>query len=204
MFQTVALMDMRFTCSAVALSLSLAAVAAPAIADGAIVGLMSDEDRRVLAEFDTRRTGAITGASARAEAAAGTTLGQVLAGQVLSFDDGYDPSGGWRCRFVKLGGDPAVAIHDWSSCRIFDDGAGWMIRKIDGTQRMMGRLYRLAGDRLLYLGARQGVDAAPIWFGEDPARNQMAVLTRLDDGRLRLEFPAPLAGSDFDILEFRR
>lgn len=202
--QTVSLMDMRFTCSAVALSHSLAAVAAAAVADGAIVGLMSDEDRRVLAEFDTRRTGAIAGASARAEAAAGTTLGQVLAGQVLSFDDGYDPSGDWRCRSVKLGGDPAVAIDDWSSCRIFDDGAGWMIRKIDGRQRMMGRLYRLTGDRLLYLGARQDVDAAPIWFGEDPARDQMAVLTRLDDGRLRLEFPAPLAGSDFDILEFRR
>jgi hypothetical protein len=30
----------------------------------------------------------------------------------------------------------------------------------------------------------------------------MAVLTRLDDGRMRLEFPAPLAESDFDILEF--
>lgn len=68
----------------------------------------------------------------------------------------------------------------------------------------MGRLYRLSADRLLYLGALHDTDEAPIWFGEDASRNQMAVLTRLDDGRLRLEFPAPLAGSEFDILEFAR
>jgi hypothetical protein len=32
-------------------------------------------------------------------------------------------------------------------------------------------------------------------------RNQIAVLTRVDDGCLRLEFPAPIAESRFDILE---
>jgi hypothetical protein len=40
--------------------------------------------------------------------------------------------------------------------------------------------------------------------GEDPSRNQIAILTRLDEGRLRLEFPAPLGGTRFDILEFVR
>lgn len=45
---------------------------------------------------------------------------------------------------------------------------------------------------------------APVWFGAAPARNQMAVLTRLEDGRMRLEFPAPLVESRFDILEFTR
>lgn len=65
----------------------------------------------------------------------------------------------------------------------------------------MGRLYRLTEERLLYLGALHYAHEAPIWFGEDPSRNQMALLTRLDDGRLRLEFPAPLAESAFDILE---
>ena len=68
----------------------------------------------------------------------------------------------------------------------------------------MGRLNRLTEDRLLYLGALYYAHEAPIQFGGDPTRNQMAVLTRLDDGRLRLDFPAPLAESRFDILEFTR
>jgi hypothetical protein len=195
-------MNRHTSCCEVALSLALLTVAPAAFADGAIVGLMSDEDRAVLAEFDQRRAAAISATDP--EAVADTTLAQVLAGQPLSFDDGYDPSGDWRCRYLKLGGDLDVKVYDWFSCRIFDDGAGWVIRKSGGSERTMGRLYRLSEDRLLYLGAQHAPNEAPVWFGEEPSRDQMAVLTRLDDGRLRLEFPAPLAGSEFDILEFTR
>lgn len=184
--------------------LALAATVSPAFSDGAIVGLMSEDDSRVLAEFDARREAAVSIASSGGDAAAVATLRQVLAGDALPFDDGYDPSGDWRCRFLKLGGDPALTVYGWFSCRIEDDGAGWVIRKTDGSQRTMGRLYRLTADRLLYLGALHYVHEAPLRFGEDPTRNQMAVLTRLDDGRLRLEFPAPLVESRFDILEFTR
>jgi hypothetical protein len=104
----------------VALSLALLTVAPAAFADGAIVGLMSDEDRAVLAEFDQRRAAAISATDP--EAVADTTLAQVLAGQPLSFDDGYDPSGDWRCRYLKLGGDLDVKVYDWFSCRIFVTG----------------------------------------------------------------------------------
>lgn len=197
-------MHKRVSCCALALSLSLVVMSAPSLADGSIVGLLSDEDNRILAEFDTRRAAAITEATAGTDPAAAPTLEQVLAGPVLPFDDGYDPSGDWRCRLTRLGGDPVLTVHEWFSCQIFDDGAGWMIRKNEGSERTMGRLYRLSEDRLLYLGARQAADEAPIWFGEDPSRNQMAILTRLGDGRLRLEFPAPLGESGFDILEFAR
>ena len=186
----------------VALSLVVVALASPGWADGAIVRLMSEEDTRVLAEFDDRRAAAITLARGLPDAAAVATLEQVLAGRVLSFDDGYDPSGAWQCRYLKLGGDPVLSVYGWFSCRVFDDGAGWVIEKTTGSQRSRGRLYRLTEDRLLYLGALHYAAEAPMWFGDDPARNHMAVLTRLDDGRMRLEFPAPLAESDFDILEF--
>ena len=186
----------------VALSLVVMALASPGWADGAIVRLMSEEDTRVLAEFDDRRAAAITLARGLPDAAAVATLEQVLAGRVLSFDDGYDPSGAWQCRYLKLGGDPVLSVYGWFSCRVFDDGAGWVIEKTTGSQRSRGRLYRLTEDRLLYLGALHYAAEAPMWFGDDPARNHMAVLTRLDDGRMRLEFPAPLAESDFDILEF--
>ena len=195
-------MGKRLAFQAIALLLSLVAIITPAFADGVIVGLMSETDSRVLAEFDGRREAAIAAATDGGEAAAVATLRQVLAGQVMSFDDGYDPTGAWRCRFLKLGGDPALTVYGWFSCRIADDGAGWVIRKTEGSQRSMGRLYRLTADRLLYLGALYYGHEAPRRFGEDPTRNQIAVLTRLDDGRLRLEFPAPLVESRFDVLEF--
>lgn len=197
-------MKRHITWRVMTLLLVLVAGAPAAFADGAIVSLMSDEDRAVLAEFDQRRMAAITAATTDPEAVAGTTLANVLAGQPLSFDDGYDPIGDWRCRYLKLGGHLAIEVYNWFSCRIFDDGAGWVIQKLGGTERTMGRLYRLSADHLLYLGALHDPNEAPIWFGEDPSRNQMAVLSRLDDGRLRLEFPVPLAGSEFDILEFTR
>jgi hypothetical protein len=190
-----------FPAAAVVASLMVWTMGAPASADGAIVTLLSGDDAQVLDAFETRRAAAIVRASEVSDTAALATLTQVLSGQAVPFDDGYDPSGAWRCRFLKLGGDLALTVYGWFSCRIFDDGAGWVIHKTTGSQRSMGRLYRLSDDQLLYLGAQYFAFEAPIWFGDDPSRNQMAVLTRLDDGRLRLEFPAPLAESDFDILE---
>jgi hypothetical protein len=187
--------------AAASVMLALAGLAAPAHADGAIVGLMSEQDSQVLAEFDTRRATAIATATAFSDEAAVATLTQVLSGEVQSFDGEYDPSGDWRCRFLKLGGDPSLTVYGWFACRIFDDGAGWVLQKTTGSQRSKGRLYRLTDERLLYLGALHYGYEDPISFGDDPSRNHIAVLTRLDDGRMRLEFPAPLADSKFDILE---
>jgi len=186
----------------VSCTLALCGLATPVLADGEILGLMADKETRILAEFDARRNAAIAAATGVSDAVASGVLGQVLAGDALSFDDGYDPTGDWRCRYLKLGGNPALTVYDWFSCRIFDDGASWVIQKTGGSQRSKGRLYRLTADRLLYLGALHYADEAPIWFGDDTSRNQMALLSRLDDRRMRLEFPAPLGGSDFDILEF--
>jgi hypothetical protein len=187
--------------AAASVLLAFAGLAAPADADGAIVGLMSEQDSQVLAEFDTRRATAIATATAFSDEAAVATLTQVLAAEAQSFDGEYDPSGDWRCRFLKLGGDPALTVYGWFACRIYDDGAGWVLQKTTGSQRSKGRLYRLTDERLLYLGALHFGYDDPIWFGDDPSRNHIAVLTRLDDGRMLLEFPAPLAESKFDILE---
>ena len=184
-----------------ALTLVGVVVPAPASADGAIVGLMSEQDAQILSEFNVRREAAINVAMNVSDEAASDALQEILAGKTLSFSDSFDPSGDWSCRYIKLGGEPALVIYGWFSCRIFDDGAGWVMQKIDGSQRSKGRLYDLPQERLLYLGALHYTYETPIWFGDDPSRNQMALLTRLDDGRLRLEFPAPLYESDFDILE---
>lgn len=194
-------MSKRIAAKAITIAVASWAMTHSASADGTIVALMSKQDAEVLSEFDTRRAGAIAMANSASDAAAVETLTQVLSGQVLPFDGGYDPSGYWRCRFLKLGGDPVLTVYGWFSCRIFDDGAGWVLHKATGSQRSMGRLYRLTEERLLYLGALHYAYETPIRFGDNPSRNQMAVLSRLDDGRLRLEFPEPLVESAFDILE---
>ncbi len=172
------------------------------LADGAIVSIMSDRDRQVLDQFDPRRQAAITAAQGSPDAGAVAQLASVLAGDTLDFNDDYDPGGEWRCRYLKLGPDEAIAIYDWFSCRVFDDGAGWVIQKTSGSQRSQGRLYRLSAERLLFLGALHYAGESPQWFGTDAARNQLGVLTRFADGRLVLEFPEPLHDSRFDILEF--
>jgi hypothetical protein len=158
----------RVKVRALAFSLAFATTgtaAAPAFADGTIVSLMSDEDNRILAEFDTRRAALVAAVTAEADAAAGATLAQVLVGQALPFDDGYDPSGDWRCRFLTLGGESAVTVHDRFSCRIFDDGAGWVIRKA-GVRAVVVVVVLPVADllpRLVICAARPTLRSRPRW-----------------------------------------
>jgi hypothetical protein len=180
------------------------ALAAPALADGDIEALLSDADDLVLEAFDARRAAALAAVAANPDAGAQAALAEALSGNVLPFDEGFDATGNWRCRILKLGRGEMLTVYDWFSCRIFDDEASWVLQKTSGSQRTMGRFYQLDEDRLLYLGALHYGYEEPLWWGDDPERNHLAVTTRLDDGRIRLEFPAPLAESDFDILELKR
>jgi hypothetical protein len=179
-------------------------VGVPALADGQVVELLSDADDAVIESFDARRADALSAVAANPDAAAQAALAEALSGNVLPFDEGYDPTGDWRCRILKLGRGEMLTVYGWFACRIFDDGASWVLQKTTGSQRTMGRFYQLDADRLLYLGALHYGYEEPLWWGDDPERNHLAVAARLDDGRIRLEFPAPLAESDFDILELAR
>lgn len=96
--------------AAVSFTLAVCSPAMPTLADGAIVSLMSKEETRILEEFDSRRGAAIANAMGVSNKVASGVLRQVLAGRFLSFDVGYDPSGDWRCRYIKLGGDPALTV----------------------------------------------------------------------------------------------
>jgi len=170
-------------------------------ADGAIVRLLTAKDQLVLDEFAARRSSAIESARTIADEKKLSILNATLAGTLRSFDDGYDPIGKWKCRYLKLGLTEEVVIYNWYSCKIFDDGAGWILKKESGSQRFVGRLYRLTHEQLLFLGSLHYAYEDPIAFGADIKRKQVAILTSLTDGRLRLEFPAPLSESTFDIVE---
>ena len=194
---------MRTLLCSVVLSAALAGALHPdaALADGALPNLLSEADEAALAQFDTRREIAISEARADADEGSDSALSDALAGKTLPFDAGYDPSGDWRCRFFRLGGAPGVRVGDWFACRIFDDGAGWVLRKEAGTLQGSGRLFRLTEERLLYVGDLRDDGAAAETGSLAAGQNRIAVLTRVADGRLRLEFPAASAETAFLILE---
>lgn len=58
-----------------------------------------------------------------------TILNTALTGTLRSFDEGNDSSGKWKCRYLKLGPEEQLVIHDWYSCKIFDDGTAGFLKK---------------------------------------------------------------------------
>jgi hypothetical protein len=174
-----------------------------ASADGPLASLLSANDHHLLADHDRRRDIAIAEARAAADPATRATLDTLLASKTVALDEREDLGGPWRCRYLKLGKSAGLAIYGWFQCRIRDDG-GWVIQKTTGSQRTRGRLYRLNALQHIYLGALHYGYEMPTWFGQDPSRNQLALVKGTADGRLLLEFPAPLAESALDILELAR
>jgi hypothetical protein len=180
------------------------AMSGPVLADGTIVRLLAESDFQIIADFNARREHAIAVASASPDRPARDAFVGLMEQKSLPIADRYDPKGSWRCRYFKTGGGGELVVYAWFACRIHDDGAGWVIEKSGGSQRSKGRLYNYTDTRLLYLGALHEPGESSHWFGDSFARNQIALLSALGDGRMRLEFPAPLPGSEFDVLEFRR
>lgn len=123
--------------------------------------------------------------------------------------------GTWKCRTMKLGGLTPAIVYSWFTCRISEQGGVLTFEKTGGSQRTAGRLYPDGGS-YVYLGASyvryNGVNEKPpkysgknptLGAGETPD-DQIARLTALADGRLRLEFPYPIQESDFDVIELKR
>ena len=73
-----------------------------------------------------------------------------------------------------------------------------------GSQRMSGRFYTIDDRTLVYLGALHFASEAPLPYGRDAQRDQVALAVRPGRDRVRLEFPSPSFDSMFDILEMRR
>lgn len=74
----------------------------------------------------------------------------------------FDPTGDWRCRTLKLGKSAGLVVYGWFRCRIVDDGAGWRLDKLNGSQRVSGRFYDDGDTRMILAGA--------LSFAEEPGR----------------------------------
>ncbi|CAN5149159.1 DUF4893 domain-containing protein [soil metagenome] len=185
-------------------TLFICLLAAPVLADGEINTILKPEDKARLEQFDTVRTEAIAAAKARGAAADVAELDRILTGGALPFDETFDLAGNWRCRTIKLGGDPALTIYGWFKCRVSDDGSGWKLEKLSGSQRVTGRFYTESATRLTFVGAGHYADETPRAYGSDPERDEVAYAVRPGTDRVRLEFPLPRFESKFDILELRK
>jgi Domain of unknown function (DUF4893) len=178
--------------------------AGPSLADGELVKLLSSADKAKLTAFDKVKTDALDEArngGAKEEVA---ILEAALKGKPLSVSGQFNPMGDWRCRTIKLGGDPVLTVYGWFKCRISDDGAGWTLEKLTGSQKTKGRFYTDSGTRLTYVGAGYVNDQKPRRYGEDQGENQVAFVERLGEKRLVLQFPSPTYESKFDLLVLER
>jgi hypothetical protein len=187
----------------VLLALAAVAMAAPAFATGEIVDLITDADRARLEKFEEARSEAF--AAAREEGAPEDVkvLDGIDARPKLAFS-GYDKTGNWHCRTIKAGGPAPLVVYGWFRCRVSDDGSGWRLEKLTGSQRTVGRFFDETETSLTYLGSFFVAGDEPPAYGADPDSDQVGRAFRSGPDRWRIEFPLPRYESRFDILEFRR
>ena len=185
-------------------ALAIIGFAAMARADGEIDKIMTAGDKARLASFDRVRTEAIAEANEGGAPTDVATLDAVLAGGNLAFSEGFDLTGHWQCRTLKLGGNLPLTVYGWFKCRVSDDGSGWKLEKLTGSQRTSGAFYTESDTRLIFIGASHYSDEKPKRYGSDPDRDQIAYAVRPDEKRVRLEFPSPKYESKLDIIELVR
>ena len=175
----------------------------PAHATGEIESLITQADRDRLARFDTVKQGALADARKDGSPDAVERIDEIMARQTLSFAD-FDLTGNWRCRTIKLGGPSSLVVYDWFRCRVTDDGSGWKLEKLSGSQRTTGRFFTESDTALTYLGAFYVAgDDAPAYGATDDS-DQVGRTFRDGETSWRIEFPLPRYESKFDILELRR
>jgi hypothetical protein len=175
-----------------------------ALATGELVNLIKASDATRLKSYETVRAEAISEAKAGGTAKDLSVLEAVLSGTPRSFHGNFSPVGLWKCRTLKLGGLLPLTVYPRFKCRISDDGSGWRLEKLSGSQRSSGRLYDDGDTRLIYLGTLHYGEEKPRSYGDDPERDQVAYVFRPSENRLRLEFPLPKYESKLDILELTR
>jgi hypothetical protein len=176
---------------------------ASASATGEIESLITDNDRARLEAFEATRAEAVEEARAGGSEEDIYTLDRILDRPKLNFD-GFDMTGDWECRTIKAGGFASLVIYSWFRCRVTDDGSGWRLEKLSGSQRTAGRFFTESDTALTYLGSFYIAGETQPPYGAGPDSDQVGRAFRSGDDRWRIEFPAPRYESKLDILEFRR
>lgn len=182
------------------LALSLPTLAS---ATGAIVDLITPADERRLERFDEARAKALSEARAGGSAADLAVLEDLVGRKHLAIND-FDMGGEWQCRTVKVGGIATLVVYGWFKCRVSDDGSGWKLEKLSGSQRTTGRFFTESDTASTYLGVYHVAGTPAPDYGKGPESDQVGRTFRTGSATWQIEFPLPTYESTFDILEFRR
>jgi len=172
-------------------------------ATGEIEGLITGDDRDRLAGYETTRADALKEARAHGSAEDVAILDEVADTRQESWS-GFDMTGDWQCRTIKAGGTAELVVYGWFRCRVTDDGSGWTLTKLTGSQRTTGRFFTDSDTRLTYLGTFAVNDDPFPDYGKGPETDMAGYAFLTSPKSWRMELPSPYYESKLDIVEFRR
>ena len=176
--------------------------ALPALADGEVQKLITAADKARLDKFGETRKAALDEAKA-GDPAEVKQFDALLTKPLVSFSD-KDLTGNWQCRTIKAGGLSPLVIYGWFKCKVTDDGSGWRLEKVSGSQRTKGRFFDDGEKHSIYLGSFY-VNSDPAKpYGSGPQTDQVGYAFRNSASEWRIELPAPYYESKLDIIEFKR
>jgi hypothetical protein len=165
----------------------------------------TEADRRRLRDWRQAWTEALE--QARAGGHAGDIAGEgALLEPDAALTEPAPPAGDYDCRTIKLGTPPGGLLTYVSypafRCRIGREGERTTFTKLSGSQRPIGRLYRDADRRLVFLGTLQlGDEDRSHQYGIDEERDMVGVVERIGERRWRLVLPYPHFESLLDVIE---
>ena len=177
--------------------------AIPAFADGEFDKLITVADRERMEKYGETRKEALAEAKAGGAPEDVVVLDAIVNKQPQSWS-GLDMTGNWQCRTIKAGGLVPLVIYGWFKCKVTDDGSGWMLEKISGSQRTKGRFFDDGDKRLTYLGSFYVAGEPVKPYGSGPDSDQFGFAFRTGAKEFRIELPAPRYESKLDLIEFRR
>ncbi|RWA73550.1 DUF4893 domain-containing protein [Mesorhizobium sp.] len=183
-------------------ALCLIGVALPAHADGEVQKLITAAGKARLDKYGGTRKAALEEAKA-GDPAEVRELDALLAKPLVAFSD-KDLTGNWKCRTIKAGGISPLVIYGWFKCKVSDDGSGWRLQKISGSQRTTGRFFDDGEKRAIYLGSFSVNDDKAKPYGSGPESDQIGYAFRNSATEWRIEFPAPYYESKLDVMELKR
>ncbi|MGD9912582.1 MAG: DUF4893 domain-containing protein [Rhizobiaceae bacterium] len=192
-------MSLRIATAALAL---LVAAAPAAFADGTVDKIMTPPDKERLKTYGPVRQEAIKEAKEGPPADV-KVLDAALAKPLQPFQ-GFDMTGDWKCRTLKVGGFAKLIVYGWFKCKVTDDGSGWVLEKTSGSQRTKGRFYDESDKRLIYLGSFFIEGDKPKPYGSGLETDQVGYAFRTGKAEWRVELPSPYYESKLDIMEFKR